>query len=215
VSASPKSGQDEFLWLVSLSDLMILLFVFFVTLFSFAAKNLRPEDVRRMTAILKNEKPPTTPVDEVKRKLDGMLRTLPVKDAITIEQKDDILVVQIKEQILFKSGEFALRGDARPTIQAIGAIMQGVPNSYRIGIEGHTDDVPIHTSHIADNWELSSRRAHSILLALGLRPATLKRAVVMGYGEMNPLAPNRTPAGQPIFENRQKNRRVTVRIYPD
>jgi len=208
-----SKGEDDFLWLVSLSDLMILLFVFFVVLFSFSAKNMTREDVRRMAAVLKNEKIPTTPIDEVQKKIDSMIQEKNISEAITVEKKDDVLVMQIKENILFDSGEYSLRTAGLETIRTIGTILESVPPPYRMGIEGHTDDIPIHNAKATDNWELSAKRAHSILLALDLKPDTLKRAVVMGYAQMVPLVPNRTPAGQPIPENQQKNRRVTIRIF--
>jgi chemotaxis protein MotB len=49
--------------------------------------------------------------------------------------------------------------------------------------------------------------------ALNLSPELKKRTVLMGFGEMKPLAPNRDPSGKAIPNNQKKNRRVTVRIF--
>jgi len=206
-------GEGEFLWLVSLSDLMILLFVFFVVLFSFSYKKMSPQDFARAAAIMNNQEVPKTPVDEVKGRIDKMIEELKLPDVVSVTQDDDGLVMDIRDKILFDSAEYHLRDQGREVVNAIGGILGKVPAPYKIAIEGHTDDVPIHTKLIADNWELSTRRAHTILTALNLAPEVLKRTAIMGYADMRPLVPNRTPTGEPLSTNKQKNRRVTIRIY--
>ena len=78
----------------------------------------------------------------------------------------------------------------------------------RFRIEGHTDNVPIHTAEFKDNNELSSFRALSVFNYLlevsDLDPATLKHS---GRGEYVPVADNSTPEG------RAKNRRIEIKIY--
>ena len=214
MSRRKKKPEDgEFLWLVSLSDLMILLFVFFVVLFSFSYKKMSASDLAKMAAVLNNEDIPKTPIDELQTKLKTVITDKKLTDSVTIEQKDDALIMHIKDRILFSSAEYALSEEGSALILALGTTLSKVPAPYKIGIEGHTDDVPIRTSHIADNWELSSKRAHSILHALTFSDEVLKRVVIMGYGQMSPIVPNRTPAGEPIETNQQKNRRVTIRIF--
>ena len=53
----------------------------------------------------------------------------------------------------------------------------------------------------------------AVLNALDLPNNLLKRTVLMSYGDMLPVVPNRNPAGNPIPENRSRNRRVTLRIF--
>lgn len=91
--------------------------------------------------------------------------------------------------------------------------MEIIPPPFQVGIEGHTDDVPISTAQIKDNWDLSSRRALAVRESLNLTEKLKGRTVVMAYGDTRPVAPNRTPAGEAIPENQSKNRRVTVRIF--
>jgi len=206
-------GEGEFLWLVSLSDLMILLFVFFVVLFSFSFKKMSKSDFAKAAAMMNNQEVPKTPIDEVKGQIDKMINDLKLPDVVNVQQDDDGLVMDIRDKILFESAEYALREQGKEVVGAIGSILAKVPAPYKIAIEGHTDDVPIHTKHIQDNWELSTRRAHTILHALTLGPETLKRTAIMGYADMRPIVPNRTPTGEPLSTNKQKNRRVTIRIY--
>lgn len=206
-------GEGEFLWLVSLSDLMILLFVFFVVLFSFSYKKMSPQDFARAAAIMNNQEVPKTPIDEVKTRIDRMTEELKLSEVVNVTQDDDGLVMDIRDKILFESAEYHLRDQGKEVVAAIGGILAKVPAPYKIAIEGHTDDVPIHTKLIEDNWELSTRRAHTILTSLNLAPDVLKRTAIMGYADMRPIVPNRTPTGEPLSANKQKNRRVTIRIY--
>jgi chemotaxis protein MotB len=78
---------------------------------------------------------------------------------------------------------------------------------YRLQIEGHTDDAPIHNSEFPSNWELSTSRATEIVRLLivrdGFSPDRLSAA---GYAEYHPVATNRTAEG------RGMNRRVDIVI---
>ena len=201
--------EAEFLWLISLSDLMILLFVFFVVLFSFTQTKLTEGDAAKIAATLSGHGAPTT-LDQIQTRLLKWVVDKKLLGAVDIVQNEDALVIEIREKVLFGSGEYSLKEGSRDTVALLGAALDKVPAPYRIGIEGHTDDTPVKGG---DNWELSVRRAHSLLLALRLAPEQAKRAVILGYGEMRPLAPNRDAGGAPIPENQARNRRVTLRIF--
>ena len=72
-------------------------------------------------------------------------------------------------------------------------------------VEGHTDDVPIHTALFASNWELSSARASSIARLLLVHPNVhAEQMSVAGYAEFHPAASNATSEG------RARNRRVDI-----
>lgn len=209
----PAEG-DEFLWLISLSDLMILLFIFFVVLFSFTKGKLKENDMKRIVATLKQEPLPPDPVDKIKEKLEKLVEEQKLKDQISIEKTADGAVeLQIKDKLLFSSGEFVptILGDQ--LIKLLAKTLEQTPPNYTIGIEGHTDDTPIHTAHILNNWDLSAKRSLAVFSAMNLSAQIQKRSILMAYGQMKPIAPNRTEQGQPIPENQSKNRRVTIRIF--
>lgn len=206
-------SEAEFLWLVSLSDLMILLFIFFVVLFSFTAKKASKADYQEMAATLRNEAPPEKTIDKLEKQFQQWVKDQDLSQQIDVKKKDDAILIDIKDKILFASGEATPHEEGLDVIHEFAALLNKVPKEYRIGIEGHTDDVPIHTSLIQDNWDLSAKRALAVLYALELPPTVLKRTVLMAYGDNNPIAQNRTPAGEPIPENQSKNRRVTVKIF--
>lgn len=206
-------STGEFLWLVSLSDLMILLFVFFVVIFSFTYQRMGKQDFQKIAQILTNQEKMTTPLDEIQAKLLKWVVDRKLMEAVTVEQKEDALILHIREKILFDAGAFDLKEESQELISLISQALEKIPAPYRIGIEGHTDDTPLSRGTIHDNWDLSTRRAHSVLTALHLSPAVRERAVIMGYGEMKPIVPNRDEKGNALPQNQAKNRRVTLRIF--
>jgi chemotaxis protein MotB len=85
---------------------------------------------------------------------------------------------------------------------------------YLIDVEGHTDDVPIRTARFPSNWELSASRASSVVryfIEQGIKPSRLKAA---GYADTKPKLPNKDIFDEGIPENREKNRRVSLRLHP-
>lgn len=113
----------------------------------------------------------------------------------------------LKGSVLFDSGSADLKKEAIPMIQKIAMILERYAQST-IEIEGHTDNVPIHTSHFESNDVLSSYRALAMFNYLvdntSLDPALIKHS---GRGEYIPVADNSTPEG------RAKNRRIEIKIY--
>ncbi|MCX8117542.1 MAG: OmpA family protein [Desulfobacterota bacterium] len=111
------------------------------------------------------------------------------------------LVIRISEHIFFNSGEATIRPEMEPILQVLGRTLEKVPNHVRI--EGHTDNVPIHTPRFPSNWELSTARATTIVrYLLEHFQFDPERLSATGYGEYRPIATNQTPEG------RMQNRRV-------
>lgn len=209
----PQQESGEFLWLMSLSDLMILLFILFVVLFSASHKKMKQSDLAAVAAGLRNGTQPVSPIDQVKKNLSKWVDDQKLSEKVSVEKAEDAVLLQIKDKLLFSSGGFVILPGGVSTVRSLVSTLESVPDGLQIGIEGHTDDTPIRTRQISDNWDLSSKRAMAVMRALSLSPKLLKRTVLMAYGEMRPLVPNRTPAGQPIPDNQGRNRRVTIRIF--
>lgn len=205
--------NDEFLWLISLSDLMILLFIFFVVLFSFTRSKLTQQDLAKIAHVLKNGEMPPDPIDKVHKDLVKWVEDQRLKDQISVKKTDDGVTLEIKDKLLFESAEYEPHSSGLAVMRLLSKTLEKIPAPYKVGIEGHTDDIPIHTPKINDNWDLSAKRALAVMEALQLPDPLLKRTVVMAHGQMKPIVPNRTPAGIPIPENQAKNRRVTLRIF--
>jgi len=125
--------------------------------------------------------------------------------AVALRSTPDGLVISLREMAFFESGSASLRQASLDTLGRIASLL--VNREYRIRIEGHTDDRPIHNSRFSDNWELSTARAAEVVRMLivryGFSPVRLSAA---GYAQYHPLNDNTTP------ENRAQNRRVDVVI---
>lgn len=125
------------------------------------------------------------------------------KHTITVSPTREGIVVSLKEAGFFDSGSAAIRPDALSTIAHFIGVIRPYP--VHIRIEGHTDNVPIHTARFDSNWELSTARATEMIklfiAQFGIAPNRLSAS---GYGEYYPIASNDTPEG------RAQNRRVDL-----
>ncbi len=113
------------------------------------------------------------------------------------------LVISLPEAGSFPPGQADLSPRAQAVMRDLATTLRHYPNQIRV--EGHTDDIPIHTPRFASNWELSTARATRVVQFLidegGLDPVRLAAA---GYGEFRPRVPNTTA------EARARNRRVDI-----
>jgi len=127
------------------------------------------------------------------------------RNEVAMSMHREGLVVSLKEMGFFDSGSASIRPGSLDAIARLTEVLKLRPENLRI--EGHTDNIPIHTSRFASNWELSTSRATGLIQLLitkyGLSAGRLSAA---GYGQFHPLASNDTPGG------RAQNRRLDVVI---
>jgi chemotaxis protein MotB len=142
---------------------------------------------------------------DLQSKLQTALAPEIQKHTVTVTPTREGIVVSLKEVGFFDSGSTNLRPDALPTLSHFVSVVQPFP--VRIRIEGHTDNVPIHTARFDSNWELSTTRATEMIkLFIAQFNVQPDRLSASGYGEYYPIAPNDTPEG------RAQNRRVDLVI---
>ncbi|MBI9092134.1 MAG: OmpA family protein [Desulfobacterium sp.] len=215
-------------WLVTYADLMTLLLVFFVLLYSLSS--LDKEKYKHAVEAIKIR------IDQ-KAELVGLMELLEIPDSIdtkiTIEDitglrsreeslirdinkfivskesantiathvVDGKIIVRINGKALFSSGSADLKINAVPILDRIVAVVFEYPE-YNINIKGYTDDIPIDTPRFPSNWELSAIRATTVLKHLIQKGIMPERLTATGYADMKPLLPNTTAT------NRAVNRRV-------
>lgn len=151
---------------------------------------------------------------QVKRDLENLQNELRqalssevARSEVSVRMGRDGLVISLREAGFFDSGS------ARPRPQAIsslGRIADGLRRStLSLRVEGHTDNVPIHTAEFDSNWELSAARATAVArLLLAMRAMPPERISAAGYAEFHPVDSNATASG------RANNRRVDLVIAP-
>ncbi|HEY1677869.1 MAG TPA: response regulator [Candidatus Sulfotelmatobacter sp.] len=130
------------------------------------------------------------------------------RNTITLHRENEGLVITLREFGFFDSASVVLRPEALPALDRIASVL--AVRTYRLRIEGHTDNIPIHTRQIGSNWELSTMRSTEIVRLLIVRyrfsPVRLSAA---GYAQFHPIASNDTPEG------RAQNRRIDIVVLPD
>lgn len=128
-----------------------------------------------------------------------------LSSTVNIAEDERGVILQVKDNILFESGQATLIADSQEVLDKISALISTLPNS--IIIEGHTDNVPISNSKYETNWELSTERAVTVVrYFIEKNNQDPSRFSVAGYSEFRPDVENNSD------ENRAKNRRVNILI---
>jgi len=170
-------------WMVNYADLMTELVCFFIILYALSA------------ALNKN-------MVAAKEQLDKMMKDQKMQGAVEMTKEGMKITLEEKEGTpYFDIGKADITAQGIAMIDKVAPILLSLPND--VLVEGHTDNIPIHTSQYDSNWELSTARATNVVKYLvhvkGIPP---QRIAAIGYGEFKPIASNDTP------ETRTKNRRV-------
>lgn len=128
---------------------------------------------------------------------------------LTVEQRDGKVYVSMENKLLFKSGSWAVGTEGRVAIEQLGTVLEDNPDIVVL-IEGHTDNDPFSSrGQIANNWDLSTKRATAIVQILSENTAiNPKSLTAAGRGEFAPIASNETTEGK------SKNRRIEIVLTP-
>jgi len=123
--------------------------------------------------------------------------------SVQMEVTERGLVIHLSEQLFFDSGQADIKLDAKRSLDQVAHSLLEIPNDIRI--EGHTDNVPIHTFEFPSNWHLSTERAvNTAMYLIDRHGFPTKRLSVAGYSEYRPLVANDTAV------HRARNRRVDI-----
>ncbi len=222
-------------WMVTFSDLIMLLLTFFVLLLSMSSMDTKVlkelfTHFRGATGVLdfSGSREITDLASFIKKhkntKAFFMIDQFLIRDlfwpSIELDREEMIknlseliditddqrgIVLSFQENILFDPGEATIKKEVFPVLDSIAEAINSCPND--ILIMGHTDNTPCHSKLYESNWELSSYRALSVLeYFLKEKGLQPSRFSAGGYGPARPLYPNDTP------KNRASNRRVEIII---
>ena len=170
-----------------------------------------PKDVPPVNVVLGDDLAASPEVQQdlhrLQNQLAAALAAQVAQHNIALKLGRDGLVISLRESGFYDSGSALPHPQSKPIIDRVAATIGATP--YDIRIEGHTDNVPIHTAQFASNWELSTARATELaklfIVSYRLAPARLSAA---GFAEYHPVAANDTPEG------RSQNRRVDIIVLP-
>ncbi|MGV6970894.1 flagellar motor protein MotS [Bacillus halotolerans] len=219
-----KNNQSSSGWMVTFTDLVTLILVFFILLFSMsqidlqkfkAAVNsiqkegsgLQPEQ----TAIDQKDTPSAdakkqeNQQDQLLQKVNTYIQEHQLKAKMTAKRDERGVVLVLQEAVLFDSGEAKVLENAETLLHQIAVLLQTIPND--IQVEGHTDSRNISTYRYPSNWELSAARASGVIQYFTSKEKLpSKRFIAVGYADTKPVKDNKTN------EHMKENRRVEIVI---
>lgn len=212
---------DDFGWLITMSDLTLLLLfslvIWYVTDKQESVAN-EPSATASLTSVESGENDKVEAAEELiaapaqeqweilEDEMEKVVEGIGLSEEINIISNRHELLIALKDTVQFASGKAELRQDLLPLLQKVAAIARSQPD-IMLEILGHTDDVPISTAEFPSNWELSSARASRVARYLVKNGVDPTRFSIQGYGYFRPLLPNTN------VENRGANRRAEIRLY--
>jgi len=214
--AEPVSSNE--IWLLTLSDLLMLLMIFLVFMLAVPfANSSKAQSADPVLSEKQKAKPAVKPVEkedpeksdapavaQLEQDLQAALIGGSAK-GITVERRPHAVIITFPEQILFDSGQAQLKPVAQPTLTAVAGFITNHPE-LSVEVQGHTDDRPIKNSRYPSNWELSADRATQVAKSLVNLGADPVKIATKGLGEFHPVVANDNDEG------RLKNRRVEIQF---
>lgn len=225
----PRTDVPKGAWLTTYSDMVTLVLCFFVILFSMSAVDATkfeqvvlsmrdalgvlpgariPQEAATMDPDVLRQQLIEEETDSMKDLYDALTQFVQesgIAASVGVSQELQGIVLRFSDSVLFDLGSADLKDDAREILSRVALFIREHP--YHLRVEGHTDNLPIHTQRFPSNWELSTARSTTVVRYFQdgelLEP---ERLSAVGYGEFRPLMPNDTE------HNRALNRRVDMVI---
>lgn len=199
------NDADITMWMLPYSTLMLVLMIMFSALYSYSFQNtLRYEralvDMEEKT----DEISPSVKEVVLAQKVEEFIKEMRMDGIAVIRTTPHAITLSLASPAIFDSGSAEVKPELMPLMLKLFEHLRYMDNM--IVVEGHTDNVPIHTSRYASNWELSAARAFSVIYFYIQRGLDPRRLVAHGYGEHRATHNNNTQLG------RAMNRRIEITI---
>lgn len=192
--AEAKSRRS--IWLLTFADVTALLLAFFVMLFSMSTlqserwqdiisrisvtdkpteKAVRIPQAPKNVATVSSEE--ALPLNYLARVLEATLAEDEVLSGAIVHRLDQLVVVSLPSDAMFRQGEASLTDRAREALFRMGGVVASISN--RIDVRGHTDPAPGTTGAFTSKWAVSLARAAAV--ANELRSTGYRRQIPI-YG---------------------------------
>ena len=130
-------------------------------------------------------------------------------DDVNIDIDQTVVMISVSDKLLFNTASYKVKKKAYKLIEQLANVINSEP-SMDVMIEGHTDSRTINNAVVQDNWDLSVKRATSIVRLLEKKyKVESNRLIAAGRGSSVPLVENSTA------KNRARNRRTRIVILPN
>lgn len=203
-----RAREDEAsLWMLPYSTLMLVLMIFFAAFYGLSYQ----QSVEYETAIAELESTdPAVKESMIKQEvslaksLQEFIEDKRMTDLAEIKITALYIKMKLSSPVLFDSAAAELKPGIFPLFEQLLTRLKDMKNL--IIVEGHTDNIPIHSHLYRSNWELSAARAFSVIYFFINKGIAPERLVAHGFGEFRPAFSNGTEIG------RAKNRRIEITI---
>ncbi|MBB4267011.1 OmpA/MotB family protein [Roseospira visakhapatnamensis] len=212
--ASRKEAEDD--WITTFADMATLLLAFFILLA--AISKIDPvlfEQVKAGMAKGIGQRDIERPIEALRNDITAAIDLMKVDDVIGLGVDQQGLVIDFASTAFYKPGSADLREEALPVLERMAVTLGSMKyRNFQIEVQGHTDDTPVSTRVYPSNWELSATRATRVVRFLEDVGLDSQRLRAVGLADTAPKVPNRDPDGNPLPNNQEINRRVSVRVMP-
>lgn len=201
-------------WMVTFADLITLILVFFILLFSMSqidAEKFQSAVTSIHTNGAGGEPASSSKANEnseqdlLLQNVKTYIKTHHLSSKMTAKRDERGVVLVPQEAVLFQTGKADVLKNAEPVLHQIAVLLKTLPNA--IQVEGHTDSRRISTYQFPSNWELSSARAASVIRYFTAKEDfSAKRFISVGYADTKPVKDNKS------IRHMKENRRVEIVI---
>lgn len=221
-----KSEGGAETWLMTYGDMVTLLMVFFIVLYTltpgvedrafnsfisyfqkstgfFDDNALTAESVQNISDGLEDAEVSEETMEEWQQFADFLYENN-IESEIDIRVLSEGIQITLSDSLTFESGSSSLLPKAKMVIDKVAKLIKS--NIKEIEVQGHTDNIPISGNSMHQtNWHLGAARAVSVVLELQKSAQIPEdRFLATSFGQYKPVSENETPAG------RSKNRRVEI-----
>ena len=203
--SSSADDSDITMWMLPYSTLMIVLMIMFSALYAYSYQDtIRYEQALTDMEETTDEISPSVKEMVMAQKVSDFIREMRMEGIAEIRTTPHAIHLRLSSPAIFDSASSEVRPELMPLLLKMFEHLRLMDNM--IVVEGHTDNVPIHTARFASNWELSAARAFSVIYFYIQRGLDPQRLVAHGYGEHRSTHSNSTQLG------RAMNRRIEITI---
>jgi chemotaxis protein MotB len=215
-----SKDHDESNWLVSYADMMTLLCMFYVMLFSMSTvDNQKFEKVKQEVSQHFGNKY-ESPTEDLGKFVTQVIQENGVAKDVTITSDGISVTLAFHSTLFFGSSSAEISNEGKLIVDRIANGLrieqEKIGKKYKIVVEGHTDSQPMASAMFPSNWELSSARATRVIrlfLENGFQASNL---LAIGYADTQPVVESKNVDGSWNLDNLAKNRRVIMRVLlPD
>jgi chemotaxis protein MotB len=211
-----KHDHDESNWLISYADMMTLLCMFYVMMFSMSKINSAEFEKVKQTVAEHFGTKYQSPTEDLGKFINNVLTETGVVKEATMSTDGISVTIAFHSTLFFETGSADISTNGKAILaklmSGLSDQQKKIGKNYKIVVEGHTDSQPILSTQFPSNWELSSGRATRVVrlfLDQGYLPQNL---LAIGYADTQPLAESKNADGNWNEENLAKNRRVVLRV---